>query len=304
MTSRTHVVIAGGGVAALETCLALHALAGDRVLVTLIAPNTYFAYRPTGSHDPLGVRGHVRVPLAYAARAAGADLRHDRVTDVDPVARLVHTASGYELSYDALVLAVGAAPLAGAARAPCRSPRGGPRTAAPSCDAVERGDLESLAFVVPSAPTQELELYDLAIETAIGARRHGASPRAHARHGEPGAAGTRGGAVAERLGLALASHGVRLVGSAHLRAVVDGELDLAPQLAPRVRRARDRRSAAARPAPEPPAVRRGRLPAHGLLRPRAGRRWRLRGRRLHRVPGQAPLDRRAAGGCGRRHDRR
>jgi sulfide:quinone oxidoreductase len=227
MTSRTHVVIAGGGVAALETCLALHALAGDRVLITLIAPNTYFAYRPTGSHDPLGVRGHVRVPLAYAARAAGADLRHDRVTDVDPVARLVHTASGYELSYDALVLAVGAAPLP----VPAGAVPLAPWRATDCCSvvhAVERGDLDSLAFVVPSAPTQELELYDLAIETAIVARRHGASPALTLVTAAGAPLELAGALVAERLGLALASHGVRLVGSAHLRAVVDGELDLAP----------------------------------------------------------------------------
>ena len=227
MTRRTHVVVAGGGVAAIETCLALHALAGDRVLVTLIAPNTYFAYRPMGSHDPLGVRGHVRVPLAYVARAGGADLRHDRVTDVDPAAHLVHTASGYEVSYDALVLAVGAAPLP----VPAGAVPLAPWRATDCCsvvDAVERGDLDSLAFVVPAAPTQELELYDLAIETAIVARRQGASPALTLVTAGAAPLELAGALVAERLGLALASHGVRLVGAAHLRAVVDGQLDLAP----------------------------------------------------------------------------
>src|SRR5689334_20029903 len=109
---RTHIVIVGGGVAALETCLALQARAGDSVHVTVVAPNTYFAYRPIGGLDPLGICGHVRVPLARVARRAGADLRHDRMTAVDTARRRVYTAAGYELTYDALVIAIGATPLA------------------------------------------------------------------------------------------------------------------------------------------------------------------------------------------------
>ena len=37
------VVIAGGGVAGLEALLALHALAADRVRLTLIAPDAEFS---------------------------------------------------------------------------------------------------------------------------------------------------------------------------------------------------------------------------------------------------------------------
>ena len=62
-----RVVVVGGGVAALETCLALRALGGDSVRLTLIAPNRYFVYRPIGVHDPLSVHGRARVPLARPA---------------------------------------------------------------------------------------------------------------------------------------------------------------------------------------------------------------------------------------------
>ena len=41
-----EVVIAGGGVAALETALALHELAGDQVKLTLLSPTADFVYRP------------------------------------------------------------------------------------------------------------------------------------------------------------------------------------------------------------------------------------------------------------------
>ena len=41
-----RVLIAGGGVAALETMIALRALAEDRVEITLLAPDRDFFYRP------------------------------------------------------------------------------------------------------------------------------------------------------------------------------------------------------------------------------------------------------------------
>ena len=53
-----NVVVAGGGVAALETCLALRALAGEGVQLTLVAPDRPFSYRPAGMADPLDPRGH------------------------------------------------------------------------------------------------------------------------------------------------------------------------------------------------------------------------------------------------------
>ena len=49
MTTRTdnqHVLIAGGGMAALEAALALRDLAGERLTVTMLAPDRHFTYRP------------------------------------------------------------------------------------------------------------------------------------------------------------------------------------------------------------------------------------------------------------------
>jgi sulfide:quinone oxidoreductase len=227
MATRTHVVVAGGGVAALETCLALRELAGDRVLVTVVAPNTYFAYPPVGTHDALGICEHLRVPVAYAAQAAGAYLRRDTVAAVDTAARRVRTASGCELSYDALVFAVGAVPLAVPGGTAAFDPRA---TAAcrSAIYAAERGDLGSLAFVEPPAPTRALELYDLAIETAVAARRAGASPALTLVTAQTAPLAVAGARAADLLRLTLASHGVRVVESAYLRATSDGELDLVP----------------------------------------------------------------------------
>ena len=45
-SGRLQVLIAGAGVAGLEAAFALRELAGDRVSVTLLAPNSDFIYRP------------------------------------------------------------------------------------------------------------------------------------------------------------------------------------------------------------------------------------------------------------------
>ena len=52
--SRMRVLIAGGGVAALEAMLALRALAADRVSVVLVAPDREFVYRPLAVAEPFG----------------------------------------------------------------------------------------------------------------------------------------------------------------------------------------------------------------------------------------------------------
>ena len=49
------VVIAGGGVAGIEALLGLRAVAGDRVRLTLIAPDPDFSYRPLAIAEPFGL---------------------------------------------------------------------------------------------------------------------------------------------------------------------------------------------------------------------------------------------------------
>ena len=79
-----RVVIAGGGVAALEATLALRALAEDRISIELIAPEPDFVYRPLSVGDPFQVAETRRFPLAPLVDSAGGVLRAGRVTAVDP----------------------------------------------------------------------------------------------------------------------------------------------------------------------------------------------------------------------------
>ena len=90
---KLRVLIAGGGVAALETLLALEALAGPRVQMTVLAPNDEFVYRPMTVREPFSYAAARRYPLgqivgdiggrvagghAWVGRPRRPDRSHDR----------------------------------------------------------------------------------------------------------------------------------------------------------------------------------------------------------------------------------
>ena len=79
--SPLRVLIAGGGVAALEMILALRQLAAERVSIELLAPEEDFVYRPAAVAEPFGL-GHARTfPLATIAidRNVPPPARHARL---------------------------------------------------------------------------------------------------------------------------------------------------------------------------------------------------------------------------------
>ena len=64
-----HVVIAGGGFAAVEAGLALRAVAGDRVQLTMISPEPTLRYRPAATLAAF----EEGPPLSYDLRAVASD---------------------------------------------------------------------------------------------------------------------------------------------------------------------------------------------------------------------------------------
>ena len=106
-----HVVVAGAGVAGIEAALALSELAGDLVEVELLSPADAFVYRPMLVAEPFGSAEALQVPLSKVAADTGARHTRDALAEVDPGARAVTTASGGRLSYDALLVALGARPV-------------------------------------------------------------------------------------------------------------------------------------------------------------------------------------------------
>src|SRR5204862_7878772 len=69
---RPRVLVAGAGVAGLETLLALRALAGDRVDVTIVAPELRFVNRSMAVDQPFKPQRMRGVRLQDAAAEFGA----------------------------------------------------------------------------------------------------------------------------------------------------------------------------------------------------------------------------------------
>src|SRR3954452_12350444 len=105
---RTRVVIAGGGVAALEALLALRAEAGELVDMTLVADTDTFAYRSLQVGEAFGIGHARRYPLASFTRHVGARFVENSVASIRAEAREVVLGDGGTIPYDALLLALGA----------------------------------------------------------------------------------------------------------------------------------------------------------------------------------------------------
>jgi len=163
------VVVAGGGVAALELVLALNDLAADRVAITIVAPDVDFIYRPPSSADP-SLLGYVeRYPLRRLADDLGARLVPDALARVSMDRHEVVTSSGEVEPYDRLVLAVGARPYPAFRDAITLGVEDTTAALTRLVSDLDRGDVRRVAFVVPSGASWTLPLYELAIMTA----RHG-----------------------------------------------------------------------------------------------------------------------------------
>jgi sulfide:quinone oxidoreductase len=169
----TRVLIAGGGVAALEAALALRDLAEGRVEVELLAPEPQFWYRPLAVAEPFDL-GEVRqFELAELAAAAGATFSPGALVGVDAERRLATTSTGSSLAYDVLLVACGAAPVTAVPGAlTFRGPADSERFRQLLAEVVA-GQVERIVFAVPWGAVWSLPLYELALMTAayLGERK-------------------------------------------------------------------------------------------------------------------------------------
>ncbi|HEV8104042.1 MAG TPA: FAD-dependent oxidoreductase, partial [Gaiellaceae bacterium] len=104
-----HVVIAGGGVAALEATLALRDLAGGLVEVTLVSPTDRFTFAPASVGVPFGKSVVRKFDLFRIANDLGVRLVVGAVAAVEPDRKRVILADGSLLDYRALLIACGGA---------------------------------------------------------------------------------------------------------------------------------------------------------------------------------------------------
>jgi sulfide:quinone oxidoreductase len=170
-----HVLIAGGGVAALEATLALRALAEDRVDIEVLAPDEEFVYRPMAVAEPFGKGEARRFPLARLVELAGARLTPGTLHRVDLEARRAETATGEDLDWDVLLLALGAASREGVGGAlTFRGPSD--RTALTEVlDEALAGRFRSITFALPTQAAWPLPLYELALMSKIRLEDEGAT---------------------------------------------------------------------------------------------------------------------------------
>jgi sulfide:quinone oxidoreductase len=161
-----RVVIAGGGVAALEAALALRELAEERVDVDLLAPEPVYWYRPLAVAEPFGLGTVQAVEVADVAAAAGAQFSLAALGAVDVELRCAWSADGARFDYDALVVACGTrsepvVPGALTFRGPADT-----EWFRRVLEELDEGTVRRLVFAAPGGPVWPLPLYELALLTA------------------------------------------------------------------------------------------------------------------------------------------
>jgi sulfide:quinone oxidoreductase len=164
-TSR-RVLIVGGGVAGLEALLALRALAGDRVTLTVVPKDDRFVDRPMTVAEPFRSGAVARHSLAEIAAECGAEFIHATVAAVDASERRITCAPGPELGFDTLILAPGARASAPVSDAITVGVEGSGLAVKEMLGRLRSGEARSVAFVAPRMTGWLLPLYELALMTA------------------------------------------------------------------------------------------------------------------------------------------
>ena len=168
-----RVLIAGGGVAALEAALALRRLAEDRVLVELLAPEPHFWYRPLAVAAPFELGEVMQLELGALAREIGVDHTRGALVGIDAWRHLAFTSKNTQLEYDLLLIACGALPMPAISGALTFR---GPADIELIKDLLRDlagGGGESVAFVIPWGAVYSLPAYELALLTSLRLERLG-----------------------------------------------------------------------------------------------------------------------------------
>jgi sulfide:quinone oxidoreductase len=208
---RLRVLIAGGGVAALEALLALRELVGHRVELTLLSPERQFLYRPVTVAEAFD-RGEARAyDLAdVVASDGGGRLVRGSLSGVEPGEHIAVTGSGERIPYDVLIVATG-----GAVRATLPGAltfRGRTDVAALRVllDALVQGTARSVAVTMPSERMWALPAYELALMTAGYLRERGAGAEVWLVTPEEEPLELFGPAATRAIEPVLEAHGIRL----------------------------------------------------------------------------------------------
>ena len=223
-----RVLIAGGGVAALEAALALRSLAGELVATTLVAPEPDFVYRPMRVLEPFAYSAARRYPLGELVSDIGAEFREDAVKRVDATNRSVFTEGGKELSYDALLLAPGARLRPRFEHALTIDDRRLDEQLHGLIQDVEGGYVSKLAFVAPTRMPWPLPMYELALLTARRAWDMNTEVSITLVTPEDSPLAIFGPTVSQTVERLLVNRGILTIPSAHAETPEPGQVSLHP----------------------------------------------------------------------------
>ena len=166
---RCSVLIAGGGIAGLETLLALQDLAEERVDITLLAREPEFTYRPMIVEEPFSRNPAERHDLALLARDLGASFVQGSLSEIKAQEHRAVLSDGSELGYDVAVVCVGAKTRPAYPSATTLRSWAEPIEIDEALDNAANHESRTLTFVVPPGIVWSLPLYELALLSRIRA---------------------------------------------------------------------------------------------------------------------------------------
>ena len=175
--------------------MALRSLAGERVALTLLAPDPEFTYKPFTVEEPFSLKPAERHAIPPIAEEFGATFVQNGLAAVDAEKRILSLADGEhwydkndvdlklgtivarldrdrqivrmddgeELPYDAVVICVGARQVPAYARALTFRPAGEPLQMEEILRRAAASNSKRLAFVAPPGGTWPLPVYELAL---------------------------------------------------------------------------------------------------------------------------------------------
>ena len=162
-SERARVLIAGGGIAGLETMLALHELAEDRVEITLVAAEPEFTYRPMIIEEPFSLAPAERRDLGLMTRDLGVRFERGTLAGVDPEAHVASLEGGESVTFDVAVVCVGGRSRAAYPSATTLRSWSEPIAIDEALDTAAAHPTRRIAFVVPPGVAWALPLYELAM---------------------------------------------------------------------------------------------------------------------------------------------
>jgi sulfide:quinone oxidoreductase len=171
-STRPRVLIAGGGIAALETMIALRKLAEDRVTLELLSAESTLVYKPAAVTEPFAPGQTPRFDLETIAGLLGVTLQHGVLAEVDLASNAAVTSDGRRLDFDVLVVAVGASPRELLPGALTFTGAAGAAAMRGLLEELKKGSARRVAFALPGGVSWSLPLYELALLTARYVAEH------------------------------------------------------------------------------------------------------------------------------------